>query len=232
MPEPTKDVHGDSESGERVAMGEKPLTPLYESPFHMSMAVWVFWPVFALLCVSMAVGFQVGLRRYLTNVGLMGGSPERSVVWFFWGFTVLFILVAACMPLGLYLARRQRYVIHSDGVRLVVGKRTSLDLAFRNIQNVRVVRWWQAFATLSSGFSGSSATCLLIQLKDKAPLSFMFGGGTRQMWIEPENPQAFLAELNGAWNRWRRAHGEAPTVLEPQSSSPDPPPPSANSRAA
>jgi len=204
-------MHGDAESEKLVAKGEEPLTPVYESRFHLPWAYWLFWVVVALGCAAMAVGFQVGLRKYLESVRLIGGSPERSVVWFFWGFTVLFILVVAALPLGVYLSRLQHYVIHSDGVRLAMGKKTSIDLPFSNIQNVQVGRWWQAFATFASGFSGSHGTGLLVQLKKKAPLSFMFGGGTRLLWIEPDNPQAFLEELNRAWNGWRLRHGEGPT---------------------
>jgi hypothetical protein len=202
----------DPESEKLVAKGEESLTGLYESRFHVRTAVWLFWAVYALLCAAMAVGFQVGLRRYLEHVRLIGSAPERSVVWFWWGFTVLFVLVLALVPLGLYLSRLQHYVIHSDGVRLAVGKKTSIDLRFSNMRNVQVARWWQAvFRHFASGFSGSRGTGLLILLKEKAPYSFMFGGGTRLMWIEPDNPQAFLEELNRAWNGWRLRHGEAPT---------------------
>lgn len=199
-----------AESEKLVAKGEESLTRLYESRFHVGTAVLVFWAVFAtVLCAATAVGSQAGLRRYLENVRLIGGSPERSVVWFWWGFTALCILVVAFLPLGVYLSRLQRYTIHLDGVRLATGKKTSMDLPFSNIQSVRIARWWQAFTKFASGFSGAHGTGLLILLKEKAPLSFMFGGGTRLMWIEPENPEAFL-ELNRAWNGWRLRHGEGP----------------------
>lgn len=83
-----------------------------------------------------------------------------------------------------------------------------MDLGFGNIQNARVARWWEAITKFASGFSGGRRVGLLILLKEKAPFSFMFGGGSRVMWIEPDNPEAFLKELNRAWNRWRLIHGE------------------------
>lgn len=203
--------YSDPDSEKLVAKGEKSLTGLYESRLHAPWTYWLFWAAGTAVGAAMAVGFQVGLRKYLESVRLIGGSPERSVVWFFWGFTVLMILVVAGVPLGIYLSRLQHYVIRLDGVRLAVGKKTSIDLRFSNMQNVQVAPWWQAFTKSASGFSGAHGTGLLILLKEKAPLSFMFGGGTRLMWIEPDNPEAFLEELNRAWNGWRLRHGEAPT---------------------
>jgi len=201
-------MYSDAESEKLVAKGEESLTGLYESRFHVPWMYWLFW---AAVGAAMAVGFQAGLRKYLENVRLIGGSPERSVVWFFWGFTVLWILWVAWLPLGICLSRLQHYVIHLDGVRLAIGRKTSIDLRFSNIQNVQVARWWQAFTKVPSGFSGAHGTGLLILLKEKAPISFMFGGGTRLVWIEPDNPEAFLEELKRAWNGWRLRHGEAPT---------------------
>ena len=203
--------YSDPESEKLVAKGEESLTGLYESRFHVPWTYWLFSAAAAAVGAAIAVGTQIWLRKYLESVRLIGGSPERSVVWFFWGFTVLYILVVAWLPLAIYLSRLQHYVIHLDGVRLAIGKKTSIDLRFSNIQNVQVARWWQAFTKFASGFSGAHGTGLLILLKEKAPLSFMFGGGARLMWIEPDNPEAFLEELNRAWNGWRLRHGEAPT---------------------
>jgi hypothetical protein len=207
MPEPTKEVHSESEPEKLVAKAEESLTPLYETRFHPSTVDWVIWAVAIALLGALAVLFPaIGLRKYLEDVRLGGGAPDRGVVWFFWGFTAVWIIGVVSLLLGPYVSSFQRFTIHLDGVLVKMGKKTRMDLRFGNIESARVARWWEAFTKFASGFSGHYGVGILILVKQKLPYSFWVGGGSRLVWIGPDNPETFLKELNGAWDRWRLAH--------------------------
>jgi hypothetical protein len=77
---------------------------------------------------------------------------------------------------------------------------------------------------------------VILTLKQKPPFGFwmamLVGAGSRLVYFPHNEPEVFLKEINGAWDRWRLTHGEAESAAESKSSPPAAPAAPTNSRVA
>jgi len=190
-------------SGESADQTFQSVTKLYESRVPVPK-----WLLAGLVVVTLVFTFGVVSELYSYYhaskiLRVPGQSGHLNMA------AVSFVLALCLVATLIYWLQPLHNIVHKEGVRLALGKRF-VDLKFEDFDKVETARWWDAFRKFATG-NPITKRGVMLTLKRKPPLGFwmqtLVGAGSRLVYLPDKDPEAFLKEINRAWDAWRPPHG-------------------------